>query len=119
MSSNALKLAFVFATALPTASLAADLATGKQIKDAVTGNTIEGGMTETGAYSEFYAADGTIKADGYTGIWAIKGDTMCFSYDGEPLDCIGVKIKGDMVSWIEEGKESGTGKILKGNPYKF
>jgi hypothetical protein len=112
-------LVFAVAALLPTVALAADLATGKEIMAAVTGNTIEGGMTETGAYSEFYAADGTIKADGYTGIWAIQGNTMCFSYDGEPLDCIGVKIKGDMVSWIEDGKESGTGKILKGNPYKF
>jgi hypothetical protein len=119
MSSRVLKLAFVFAAALPSVALGADLATGKEIIAAVTGNTIEGGMTETGAYSEFYAADGSIKADGYTGIWAVKGDTMCFSYDGEPLACIGVRIKGDAVTWVEEGKDSGTGKILKGNPYNF
>ncbi len=119
MSSTALKLAFVLAAALPTVSHAADLATGKQVMAAVSGNTVEGGMTETGAYSEYYAPDGTIKADGYSGIWAIQGNTMCFSYDGEPLDCIGVRIKGDAVTWVEEGKDSGTGKILKGNPYKF
>lgn len=119
MSSYSLKIAVAFVLALPATAFAGDLATGAEITAAVSGNTVTGGMTETGAYTEFYSADGSIKADGYNGLWTIDGDTMCFSYDGSAPDCFGVKINGDAVAWIQDGEETGTGTIQKGNPNNY
>ena len=50
-------------------------------------NTVQGNMDATGAYAEFYDADGTIKAADYTGEWSIEGDTMCFAYTETPTEC--------------------------------
>lgn len=99
-------------------ALAADLASGDEISAAVTGNTITGGMSDGTAYAEFYDADGTIKADGYTGAWSIEGDAMCFDY-GEGKGCWGVAIDGDMVTWMNEGASEGTGTITSGNSNEF
>ena len=46
---------------LPFAAVAETLATGDQITAAISGNTVQGRMMSSGAYTEFYAADGTIK----------------------------------------------------------
>jgi hypothetical protein len=91
---------------LPVAAMAQDLATGAEISAAITGNTVQGSMSASGAYTEFYAADGAIKANGYTGTWTVEGDAMCFDY-GEGKDCWGVRIDG------------GTGTIVAGNPNNF
>lgn len=112
---------FVLATglALMAAPLAAaDMATGEQIMAAVSGNTIEGGMSDGTAYAEFYDPDGTIKAVDYTGGWSIKDDMMCFDY-GEGPGCWSVVIDGDMVTWMNEGAEEGTGTLMQGNPKGF
>ena len=103
--------------ALP--AFAQDLATGEAIKAAVSGNTIQGSMTSSGPYAEFYAEDGTIKGDGYTAAWSIDGDTMCFTYEGAEPDCWGVRINADQVVWIKDGAEGGTGTIVAGNVNNF
>lgn len=97
---------------------ASDLASGDQIQAAVSGNTISGGMSDGTAYSEFYATDGTIKADGYLGAWSVENDQMCFDY-GEGADCWSVSIDGDQVTWVTNGQEAGTGTISAGNPNEF
>ena len=56
--------------ALP--AFAQDLATGDAIKAAIADKTVQGSMVESGAYTEFYAADGTILGDGYTGTWTVE-----------------------------------------------
>ena len=95
-----------------------DLATGAQIESAISGNTVQGNMLDAGAYTEFYAEDGTIKGDGYTGKWTVEGDAMCFDY-GEGASCWGVRLSGDQVTWIKDGAEDGTGTLIDGNPNNF
>lgn len=103
---------------MPVAVLAQDLATGAEISAAITGNTAQGSMTASGAYTEFYAADGAIKAKDYSGKWTVEGDAMCFDY-GEGKDCWGVRIDGEAVTWVKDGADGGTGTIVAGNPNGF
>lgn len=98
---------------------AGSAATGDQIKAAVSGNTVQGSMVSSGAYTEFYAADGVIKGKDYAGKWRIEGDAMCFQYGQDPESCFGVKLDGDQLTWVKDGKDDGTGTIVKGNPNNF
>jgi len=98
--------------------LAADLATGDEIRAAVAGNTISGGMSDGTAYAEFYEPDGTIKAADYTGEWSVTDNAMCFDY-GEGATCWGVVIDGEMVTWMQDGMSEGTGTIASGNVNGF
>jgi hypothetical protein len=94
-------------------------ATGEQIAAAITGNTVQGSMIASGAYTEFYDSDGVIKGKDYTGKWRVNADTMCFQYGSDPEGCWQVKITGDQVTWVKNGKDDGTGTIVKGNPNNF
>ena len=106
------------ALTLPLAAQAQELATGADITAAISGNTVQGSMTASGAYTEFYAADGTIRGDGYTGTWTVEGDAMCFDY-GEGKDCWNVRIDGEAVTWVQDGADGGTGTIVAENPNNF
>ena len=97
----------------------AENATGDQIKAAISGNTVQGSMDASGAYTEFYAADGTAFGDGYKAVWSVEGDQMCWVYEGSPKDCWDVKITGDQVEWSKDGAAGGTGTIVPGNPNDF
>jgi hypothetical protein len=101
------------------AAWAGGAATGDQILSAISGNTVQGSMIASGAYTEFYAADGVIKGKDYTGKWRVNADTMCFQYGTDPESCWQVKIDGDQVTWVKDGKDDGTGTIVKGNPNNF
>jgi len=114
---KALALAAALA-AVSTAALAADLATGDQITAAISGKTVQGSMSDSGAYTEFYAEDGTIRGNGYTGTWSVTDSEMCFAYGEEP-SCWGVVLDGSNVSWIKDGESGGTGTIVDGNPNGF
>jgi hypothetical protein len=108
---------FVFiASLLSTPAVAQDLATGDQIRAAVAGNTVVGSMAASGAYTEYYAADGTIRSADYTGRWTIEGDTMCFAYGEDVATCWNVRLSGDQVSWLINGTVEGSGSIVAGNP---
>lgn len=98
---------------------AAEMLSGDQIKSLVSGNTVQGSMEASGAYSEFYQEDGMIKGDGYSGAWSIEGDTMCFQYGADPAACWEVGMDGDTVQWIKDGKIDGTGTVVAGNPNNF
>jgi hypothetical protein len=100
----------------PAASFAEGRATGDQIRSAIAGNTVNGSMAASGAYTEYYAADGTIRSADYAGRWSIAGDTMCFAYGEDPATCWGVELSGDQVSWIANGAVEGSGSIVAGNP---
>ncbi len=76
-------------------------------------------MNASGAYTEFHSADGVITDKDYTGQWRVNGDTMCFQFGQYPEACCQVKLKGDQVAWVKDGKGDGTGKIVKGNPNNF
>jgi hypothetical protein len=97
----------------------AEMAKGDQILAAISGNSVQGNMDSSGAYSEYYAADGTVFGKDYKAKWSVEGDTMCWVYDGSPKDCWGVEIAGDQVKWVKDGKAQGSGTIAKGNPNDF
>jgi len=110
----------VAAALLASASAqAADKLKGQQIRAAVSGNTVQGTMEGTGAYAEFYQNDGVIKGDGYTGVWAIEGDAMCFQYGSDPKSCWEVVRDGDIIQWLKDGKVEGSGTVAPGNPNNF
>lgn len=113
-----LRSIFVF-IALATPATAQDMATGAAIRAAISGNTVQGSMSASGAYTEFYAADGAIKGKDYTGNWSVDGDKMCFAYGTDPASCWGVQIIGDQVTWVADGGPEGTGTIVTGNPNGF
>jgi hypothetical protein len=95
------------------------LATGNQIKKAVTGNTVEGSMQASGRYTEFYAKDGTVLAKDYKAIWRIEGNDICWIYKGQPKDCWQAAIKGKSVQWVKNNKVQGNGTIVQGNTNNF
>lgn len=109
-------LAVLLLLATGTPALAA---TGAEIKAAISGNTVQGNMDSSGAYAEFYAADGIIKGKDYAGKWSIEGDAMCFEYEGTPKDCWNVELNGDQVRWLKDGASQGTGTIIPGNANGF
>lgn len=111
-----MRRAAVIAMLFATPSFAQDLATGDQIRAAIIGNTVQGSMSASGGYTEFYAGDGTVRAADYTGRWAVKGDAMCFAYGDDPAICWGVRLSGNRVTWVVNGGDEGTGTILAGNP---
>jgi hypothetical protein len=104
---------------LAASATAAETATGEQISAAISGNTVQGSMISTGAYTEFYAADGVIKGKDYTGKWRVNGDAMCFQYGSDPENCWQVRLDGDQVTWVKDDKDDGTGTIVKGNPNNY
>jgi hypothetical protein len=101
---------------LATPAMADDLATGDQITAALTGNTVMGSMSASGAYTEFYTADGKIRAADYEGAWSVKDNTMCFTYGDTAPTCFNVRLQGDQVTWVSGETDEGTGTILPGNP---
>ena len=109
----------VLVAGLGGTAFAADMATGEQITRAIAGNTVQGSMASSGAYTEFYAVDGTIKGKDYTGKWSVSADKMCFDYGADPAMCWNVSIAGEDVSWIMDGKVEGSGTVVKGNPNNF
>jgi hypothetical protein len=116
------KLSRIIALSLVVAAgpaLAQAPATGDAIKAAIAGNTVQGSMASSGVYTEFYAADGTIRGKDYTGAWRVEGDAMCFKYGTDPEACWAVGLAGDQVAWLKDGKTDGTGTILPGNPNGF
>ncbi len=103
---------------LAAPAFAQDLATGDAIKAAIADMTVQGSMIDSGAYTEFYAADGTIRGDGYTGTWTVENDQMCFNY-GEGANCWSARLSGDSVTWVKDGKDDGTGTLIPGNVNNF
>jgi hypothetical protein len=94
------------------------MASAEDIKAAIAGNTVEGGMSDGTAYAEYYQANGAIKASGYGGDWGLVGNKMCFDY-GEGVGCWNVVIDGDKVTWMNGDTNEGTGTIKSGNPNSF
>ena len=96
-----------------------EIATGAAIRSAVSGNTVQGTMQASGGYTEYYAADGTIKGADYAGAWNVSGDQMCFAYGEDPEQCWDAKINGTQITWVGAGGDEGSGTIQPGNPNGF
>ena len=116
---NLLLAFFVGLVGIGNAAAGYSMSTGDQIQQMIGGNTVQGSMLDGSRYTEFYAADGTIRGNGYTGSWRVNENQMCFKYGEDPENCWSVEIKGDQVSWIVDGKKDGTGTIVTGNPNEF
>jgi hypothetical protein len=101
---------------LSSPAIAQEAASADQIRAALAGNTVIGSMSASGAYTEYYAPDGTIRAADYAGKWTIEGDTMCFTYGDDPATCWAAAVQGDQVIWLVDGVAEGTGTIQPGNP---
>lgn len=100
-------------------SLSAEtFATQHDIQKAMSDHAYQGGML-TGAFSEFYAADGAIKGDGYNGKWRATDNGMCFQYGTDPENCWDLKIDGNVVTLYKDGAVDGAGVLVKGNPNGF
>lgn len=95
-----------------------DTLSGSEIEALIAGNTVGGTMEDSGEYAEFYAADGTIHGDGYTGEWSVEDDAMCFDY-GDGASCYEIAADGNQVEWIKDGEVDGTGMVSDGNPLEF
>lgn len=113
---SALCISICFALAQGLPAQAQQLATADAIKGAIAGNTVRGSMQASGAFEEFYAPDGKIHGADYAGEWSLKGDRMCFAYDGNPASCWAVRLNGRDLVWVGSGGDEGTGIILPGNP---
>ena len=100
-------------------ALAQDTAKGDAIRAAVAGNTVRGSMAASGGFEEFYAPDGAIRGPDYAGQWSVRGDQMCFAYDGNPPGCWKVRIAGRQLVWVGDSGEEGTGTVTPGNPNNY
>lgn len=107
----AFPLAAVFAAVCFTTPAFAE-ATSAELTTALVGNTFQGGMGG-GAYSSYFAPDGTYKDASGGGKYVIENDAVC--YPGTDFGCYKATIKGDQLEWMKDGKSEGTGTILKGN----
>ncbi len=115
MRSRVLALSLV-PVLLVTPALAQEPVPGSGIAALIGGNTVQGSMGGTEAYTEFYDAEGTIRGDGYTGTWTVEGDAMCFQYGEDPATCYQVSVKDQEVEWLSDGEVQGTGTLMAGNP---
>jgi len=110
--------AAVAALALSMGAARADMATGSEIGEALSGMTLQGSMTEAG-FAEYYAEDGSVAGDGYGGKWRIVGDDVCFVYEGTPESCWTVEMNGPAITLYKDGEVDGVGMLIEGNPNEF
>lgn len=101
----------------PALGTAQELAAG-EIAAAISDKTYQGSMTAD-AFAEYYARDGTIKGDGYTGQWRAKDDMLCYRYGEDPEQCWGVIINGPAMTLLKDGQPDGSGMLIDGNPLEF
>ena len=111
-------LAYVVAS-LGLPAMAGDLTSRDDVLAALSGNTVMGTMQDGTAYAEFYDANGTIRAAGYTGYWGVVGNSACFSYELNTVGCWQMRVDGNYVIWMRDGKDDGSGSLLPGNPNNF
>jgi len=118
---NFIKLAVSTCTLLIVAGgvAAQDLASGEDIQNLLSGNTL---VTTNGenVFYEFYAPDGTIRGEGYTAKWEVQGNMGCMDY-GNGFDCWTALIDGNANIWYKDGKETatGAGMVVTGNSKEF
>lgn len=100
-----------------SAAFSEGLATGAQLEELLSGNTLQGSGTEN-AYVEYYDTDGTLRGGNYAGMWKVDGDTACMDY-GNGFSCWTAKIDGSASIWYKNGAVDAVGMKLPGNPNNF
>ncbi|WP_282611210.1 hypothetical protein [Pelagibius sp. Alg239-R121] len=105
---------------LPVTLKAADKPTAAELTEAVSDHTYQGSMSAANSgFAEYYAPDGAIRADGYTGKWRVEDGLMCFQYGDKPERCFGVELHGPSMTMFKDGEIDGNGMLIPGNPSKF
>jgi len=105
---------------MPAAAEAEEAPTAAEITAAVSGHTYQGSMSEGGSgFAEYYAPDGTIRGDGYSGEWRVEDGVMCFRYGDKPESCFEVAINGPSMVMYKDGEIDGNGMLIGGNPLDF
>lgn len=104
-----------------TASIhAGDPPSAAEIRNAVSDHTYQGSMSAAASgFAEYYAPDGSIRADGYSGKWRVEDGTMCFQYGDSAEKCFGVEVTGPSMIMIKGGKIDGNGMLIPGNVNNF
>lgn len=100
--------------ALTAATLAAPAlaATEAELREALVGNTFQGGMGG-GMYSSYFAEDGTYHDANGTGRYEITEDGVC--YPDTDYGCYQADIDGTSLEWMKDGTSEGKGEILSGD----
>lgn len=99
---------------------AGDAPSADEVKASVSDHTYQGSMSVAGSgFAEYYAPDGSIKADGYSGAWRAEDGAMCFQYGDKPESCFEVKFHGPSMEMYKDGKLDGNGMLIEGNPNNF
>lgn len=109
--------ALVSAMAL-TSAHAVEMSSMADIEAAVSDRTYQGSMLDNG-FAEYYAPDGSIRADGYSGKWRVTEGAMCFTYGDSPERCWDVLVDGPAMTMYRDGRIHGNGILVPGNPQNF
>ncbi|MDA0250019.1 MAG: hypothetical protein O2892_00890 [Actinomycetota bacterium] len=90
---------------------------------AIVANRTYRGSSDGMPYSEYYAADGSLRgiSDGeaYSGSWKVVEDKLCFTYptaDASEIECYAVFKKGDSLTWIDSNGRVVQTSYVEGNP---
>lgn len=91
-----------------------------EVQASVSDHTYQGSMSVAGSgFAEYYAPDGSIKADGYAGAWRAEDGAMCFQYGDKPESCFEVRFNGPSMEMYKDGELDGNGMLIEGNPNDF
>lgn len=105
---------------IPIEAGAGETPTADEITAAVSDHTYQGSMNVGGSgFTEYYAADGTIRAGGYSGQWRSEDGIMCFQYGEKPETCFEVRFNGPSMEMYKDGALDGNGMLIEGNPQSF
>ncbi|MGI9502175.1 MAG: hypothetical protein ACR2RE_03855 [Geminicoccaceae bacterium] len=106
--------------AASTPVLADDAPSVDEVQANVSDHTYQGSMSIAGSgFAEYYAPDGSIKADGYAGVWRAEDGAMCFQYGDKPERCFEVRFNGPSMEMDKDGELDGNGMLVQGNPNNF
>lgn len=112
------------ATTATTATTPAGQKVGAAELPAIVSDRTFRGKDDAGeSYSEYYAADGTLRGssggEAYSGSWKVVGEQLCFTYpDGgtSETECYAVFKNGDAVTWLTSDGRIVEATYAEGNP---
>jgi hypothetical protein len=88
--------------------------TGSEVRELVSGNTVEGRyINRSGTWADYHAPEGIVSSfdngSGYLGTWEIRDDEICYDYSDEPIpNCLEVAEKdGSYVHFLANGPYRG------------
>ena len=97
--------------------------TGLDAWNQVVGNSVTGKTDDDEAITEYYLKNGKVKQliddETNNGEWTLKGQQICFLYDGDDDDdqeCYKLEVVGDIATFIDSDGKGRRYTILKGNP---